>query len=304
MQAPVVPWISVLDRDHPLVGKVWERAGGAMVDPGVAVAAVARADFVLLGEKHDNPDHHRLQAETILSIVRAGRKPSVALEMLEPDQDSVVTAYRSSGAGDATKLGAALGWDKSGWPPWSTYLPIAEVAFAHALPIVSANLPRALVRSIAHGGTGSLDAREIDRLGLARPLAPALETSLEDELRASHCGQLPEAMIAPMALAQRARDGHMADRMLTASGPVVLIAGAGHVRSDRGVEALLLAARPTARVVSVAFVEVEGPLKSPEDYAARFGARSLPFDFVWLTPRANDEDPCAAFHVEPHIQRP
>ena len=29
---------------------------------------LARAEFVLLGEKHDNPDHHRLQAEVLRGL--------------------------------------------------------------------------------------------------------------------------------------------------------------------------------------------------------------------------------------------
>jgi uncharacterized iron-regulated protein len=289
-------WQSPLDRDHPLVGKIWQSATQTMVDASAVAAALAQADFILLGEKHDNPDHHRLQADAILSIVRAGRRPTLALEMLEPLEDAIVERYRAGGSG-APGLGAALGWEKSGWPPWPTYLPIADVAFTAGLPLVSANLPRDVVRGIARHGTGGLDPQTIARLGLDRPLAPALEASLQDELRASHCGQLPEAMVGPMALAQRARDGQMADRMLAATGPVVLIAGAGHVRSDRGVPPHLLVARPGARMVSVGFVEVEQPLHMPEAYAARFGAPRLPFDFVWFTPRANDDDPCADFHM-------
>jgi len=29
------------------------------------------------------------------------------------------------------------------------------------------------------------------------------------------------------------------------------------------------------------------------DYAARFGAARLPFDYVWFTARADNVDPCA-----------
>ncbi|MGZ9157183.1 MAG: ChaN family lipoprotein [Candidatus Binatia bacterium] len=33
---------------------------------------LARAEFVLLGEKHDNPDHHWLQAEVLRGLIAAG----------------------------------------------------------------------------------------------------------------------------------------------------------------------------------------------------------------------------------------
>jgi uncharacterized iron-regulated protein len=290
-------WTTTFDRAMPLVGKVWDGASRGFVEPGALALAVAHADYVLLGEKHDNPDHHRLQADVIRAMVGAGAKPTVALEMLEPDEDAAVARYRAASPAAASGLGEAIGWDKSGWPPWSTYLPIAEVAFQAGLPLVSANLPRATVRSIAHGGVAALPPETAARLGLDTALAPSLEASLEEEMRTSHCGQLPEAMVAPMALAQRARDGQMADRMLAAAAPVVLIAGAGHVRKDRGVPLHLLAAKAGAHVVSVAFVEVESTLQTPDAYAARFGTTSLPFDYVWFTPRANEDDPCAGFHI-------
>ncbi len=296
--APVPPpWTSTLDRDLPLVGKVWQPATAAMVEPSAVLAACARADFVLLGEKHDNPDHHRLQANAIAALVHAGRKPAVLLEMLEPDSDAVVARYRATPGAAALGLGAAVGWDRTGWPPWPTYLPIAEVAFDAGLPLLSANLAHDDVRSIARHGKEGVDAETSARLGLDRPMPAPLEASLEEELRGSHCGQLPEAMVAPMALAQRARDGQMAARLIGAPGPAVLIAGAGHTRTDRGVPQRLAALRPGAAIVSVAFVEVEAGLPTPAAYAARFNASSLPFDFVWFTPRANDDDPCADFHM-------
>jgi uncharacterized iron-regulated protein len=288
-------WITTLDKGLPLVAKIWQPSTATTVETDSLFAALARADFVLLGEQHDNPDHHRLQAEAIAAMVRAGRKPTVALEMLEPDDDALVERYRVDPLASAVGLGSVLAWEKRGWPAWTSYVPIADVAFHAALPLVSANLPRSVVRRVAHEGKQALSAEEVIGLGLDQPLAPALEASLEEELRGSHCGQLPESMVGSMALAQRARDGQMALRMLASVPPVVLIAGAGHVRVDRGVPSRLHAAKPNARVVSVAFVEVDSKRSSPEDYASRFGAAILPFDFVWFTPRASDDDPCAGF---------
>ena len=104
-------------------------------------------------------------------------------------------------------------------------------------------------------------------------------------------------MIAPMALAQHARDAQMAKSMTDAASPqgVVLIAGAGHVRVDRGVPFYLAQGGRDARVISIALIEVETGETSPPSYARQFGAASLPFDFVWFTPRKSDEDPCARF---------
>ena len=81
-----------------------------------------------------------------------------------------------------------------------------------------------------------------------------------------------------------------------AATDAVLIAGTGHTRRDRGVPRDLATHDANRPIVSVAFVEVERELKEPKAYAARWHARELPFDFVWFTPRATDEDPCAGMH--------
>jgi uncharacterized iron-regulated protein len=260
---------------HPLVGRVWDARAARFVEPDVVYAALAKANFAVLGEKHDNPDHHALQAQCLRAIVARGQRPAVALEMLDLDQQPTADAYLARG-GDAAGFGAALDWEKRGWPVYATYAPILDVALAHRLPIVAANMPLAEVRAIVKNGLSGETAR---RLRLDAPLLPEQAAELREEMRASHCGQLPEAMLEPMALAQRARDATMAERMRALGVPVVLIAGNGHARTDRGVPAQLPGA------VAVAFMEVDHAVREPVQ---------APYDYVWYTPRATDEDPCAA----------
>jgi len=54
-------WVSPEGRRHPLAGRVYDVAAGTMTSTSAVVDAAAGADFVLLGEQHDNVDHHRLQ---------------------------------------------------------------------------------------------------------------------------------------------------------------------------------------------------------------------------------------------------
>src|SRR5215831_17329771 len=68
-------WTTQLDRAHPLVGRVWDCRRAVFVEPDAALETVGAARVVLLGEKHDNPDHHRLQARVVQSIVARGRHP-------------------------------------------------------------------------------------------------------------------------------------------------------------------------------------------------------------------------------------
>src|SRR5687767_16011942 len=47
-----------LGHDHPLTGRIWDVAGARFIITEALVARLAPARFVLLGERHDNADHH------------------------------------------------------------------------------------------------------------------------------------------------------------------------------------------------------------------------------------------------------
>lgn len=281
-------------RDHPLAGRIWDVAAGRFVTMDSLVERLTPARFVLLGERHDNAEHHLFQAWIVRQLVAAGRRPAVAFEMLDADQAGALAAHLARAPRDADGVGDAVGWSTSGWPPWKDYAPIAEAALAADLPVAAASLPARVVRAVARGDLSGVPPDLVRTHGLDRPAAPAAQASLEAEMRDSHCGQLPDSRLAGMVTAQRVRDAYMADRLLAVQRDgAVLIAGAGHVRTDRGVPVYVTTRAPDVTVASVAFVEVATGREAPADYAERYGVRTLPFDFVWFTPRADDVDPCA-----------
>ncbi len=209
-------WYSALGRHHPLAGQIWGVREGRFVRERDLVASLASARMVLLGERHDNFDHHRLQAALLRALVTAGRHPAVAFEMFDSDEQPKVDAAVAATPRSSDAIARAVGWEKKGWPPWPAYARIADVALDGGLPIVAANLPLREVRAIARQGLSAIDAREAADLGLNDPMPEALAASLRDELVASHCGHLRGDAVARMSLAQRARDEQMAARMLLA----------------------------------------------------------------------------------------
>ena len=290
-------WLTTLDRDSALVGKIWDVKAGAFVEPRVVFARLASARFVLLGERHDNPDHHRLQGRVLGELVKAGRRPALVLEMLEVEQQSAVEAYCARSDASAAGFGEALGWEKTSWPPFKDYQPIFEAAFAGRLPIFAGNVAQADAKALVKQGASALAAERVKQLRLEQAFPAPLEATLVDELRASHCGQLPENLLGPMALAQHARDAQMAEVLAHAGAKDggVLIAGGGHARLDRGVPYYLALDAPGATVMSVSFRE----LQHGETAAASYALDEGPFDYVWFTPRGSDDDPCAAFKRRP-----
>jgi len=294
-------WASPLHRDHPLAGRVWTVREGRWVDEAALAADLARADFVLLGEIHDNPDHHLLQARLVAALAATGRQPAVAFEMLETTQQRALDAAQVGRQLDADRVAAAVDWEHGGWPDFSLYRPIFAAGLRAGLPLLAANLPRRDVDNFfkVGGNAFSSGVREILRRAGSLPHGSA--RAMAEEMRQAHCGQLPEELIAPIVQIQRARDAQMAARLLSADRELqaagyeqgaVLIAGLGHVRVDRAVPSYLAREAPARSVRSVAFLEVSPDRLTPEDYRPAFGGGPLPFDYVVFTPAVPRPDPC------------
>jgi uncharacterized iron-regulated protein len=293
-------WQAPLGQDHPLVGRVWDVAVGEFIDSTSLVDRLTRGRFILLGEKHDNPDHHRLQAWLLRALIAAGRRPALGFEMFTVDDAPAIAHQLAAHPTDAVALANAVNWQRSGWPDWAMYQPIAEAALQAKLPVVATNLSPATARALGHSGASALDSALAARLTLDRQLAADTQAAMAEEIRDSHCGYASDHRVEAMLLVQRARDAQMAESLATAGQPdgAVLIAGAGHVRRDYGVPIYLAQRAPGTSVISMAFLEVSQDKRNPPDYAARFRHQALPFDYVWFTPRVDDDDPCAAFEEQ------
>jgi uncharacterized iron-regulated protein len=293
----VTSWKSALGRNHPLTGRIWEVSSGRFVDRQSLVIRLARADFLLLGERHDNPDHHRLQAEVLHSLIAAGRRPAVGFEMFGLDDATAIADHLAAAPNDAAGLGRAVNWNQRGWPDWAMYQVIAEVALEAKLRIVPTNLPLGSARMMRSAGLAAIEPRETRDLGVDPPLSESMSARLAADIRASHCGYASEASVKAMVTVQRARDAQMAQSLIAAGDPdgAVLVAGAGHVRSDYGIPIYLTANAAGKRVISIAFLEVDNQKPEPNNYALPYANSRLPFDYVWFTPRVDDENPCEKF---------
>lgn len=296
-EAPPPSLAAPLQRDHPLVGRIWLPAQNRFVAVEDLVARAKAADYALLGETHDNPDHHALQAWLVRRLTADGDKPAIAFEMIDNTQAPALAAHLAAHPGDAAGLGAALDWAKSGWPDWDAhYRPVAQAGLDNGATLHAANLSRDDTKEIAKGG---VPAAWAGRLGLERPQSPEDRQAMEVDIQNGHCGMLPDRALPAMVRVQRARDAVMA-RALADWPRAILIAGAGHVRADRAVPRHVADMAPGRAVLALAFVEVSADKRAPQDYAAVYDAERLPFDAVWFTARAERADPCESFrkHME------
>ncbi len=270
-------------------------ASGQSIDVAALAERLRPARYVLLGEIHDDALHHRLRAALLSALLADGRPTWVVFEQIDHQHNAAVAAAPR----DTEAVVSAGHLDKKGWG-WPLHRPLFDAALAGGATIVGGNLSRAEASSVVRGGVAQAPVElqrwlaGPDAAGGADAALPSAWTAAQDaELRyqvdVGHCGALPPAMLAPMALAQRARDAALAAAM-TAAPPgvrVMLIAGNGHVRRDIGVPHYL-AAVPANGIVSIAFLE-----------RAKDGATVAdgPYDEAWFTVPVERPDPCASFHA-------
>ncbi|MFT3689833.1 ChaN family lipoprotein [Paenirhodobacter sp.] len=243
-------------------------------DDLAARIGAASAQVLVLGEVHDNPDHHRNQAAAIVAL----RPKALVFEMLTPEQAARATPGLMR---DSAALEQALGWE--GWPDFAMYAPI--FAAAPQARVYGAALPRAEVRRAMTEPLAQVFP-EAARYGIDKPYPKKLQAELEAAAQADHCDALPPEMLPGMVAAQRLRDAAFADATLRAlretGGPVALITGSGHARTDRAVPAMIAHAAPEVSVLSIG--QREPPVAEPQ-----------PFDLWIVAPAPEREDPCKAF---------
>ena len=275
---------------------IWDVRASRYVTEDQLVAALANARYRLLGEVHDNPAHHALRARLISELAARGARPAVVMEQFDLDRDDALRAAQASGR-DAEGLADAGRLDRKGWQ-WPMHKPILEAAVTAGLPVRAANLSRDLLRadvqSLAEGDT----ARWSARFHAAR-WTEAQAAELREDIAASHCGKVPDAIVPRLVLAQRLRDAAMAQALVdaeTADG-AILIAGDGHVRADLGVPVYLHAPGlpgAAARSISVGLLEATAEDRRRPDFPRGLVGDNPGFDYLGFTPPAPREDPCAA----------
>ena len=300
--APFGRWKSRLLRDHPLVGRIIDTAGGRRLTPDELARRAAAADVLIIGEVHDNPDHHRIQGWLLSAYAaarraRGGRRPAVIFEMITGDRAAALARLEKEGGRSAEAVFDAARWEGSGWPPRAIYRPVMTAAVRHGGPIIAGGVPRSTVREVGRRGLAVIPDARRRALALA-PLSDTQQAGLEKEIVKSHCDMIPRQTARAMSGVQRLRDAVLADRVLDGlrrQGSAVLIAGDGHARADRGVPLYLRRRAPGVRVFVVWLAEAREEAAKLRDLLPDGAVPARLADVIVVTPRAEREDPCAGF---------
>lgn len=278
-------------QQEKLVGRIWDSQAASYIEKNHLIQKLLQADFVLLGETHDNPEHHSIEVEVLQALVRKESPPALVLEMLDLEDQPKIDRFMQTKSTDTALFNQQTGFAKKGWD-WLLYRPLIATVLDHQLRIVAGNLSHKQLMAVIQNGFSDAPLAVRHRLAQSQKLKPVQRQQLMQDIRDSHCGKLPEKMVPGMTDAQITRDVMLAEKIAAAGKPVLLIAGSGHVRRDRGVPFYLSQIVPNARIVSVGMLEADSDMKPT--YLAKQKSR---FDYLWYTGSVKREDPCAGFKL-------
>ncbi|MBP6129977.1 ChaN family lipoprotein [Thauera sp.] len=243
----------------------WARTDGVTpqrVDADGLLAAMAGRAVVLLGEQHDDMDHHRWQLQTLATLHTLRPRMVIGFEMFPRRVQPVLDRWVGGELTEAEFLQQAE-WGKVWSMPAELYLPLFHFARLNRIPMLALNIDAELTRRIADKGWDGVP--EGEREGVGRPAAalPAYEDFLF-EIHSQHAQMRmhgkdkdkaeparSDAAFRNFVDSQLAWDRAMAEAMVAgrarhaaADGSLPLVVGImgnGHVRHGHGVAHQLVA---------------------------------------------------------------
>ncbi|MCG7599422.1 ChaN family lipoprotein [Halomonas sp. McH1-25] len=263
-------------RQNDALYRIRDLRRGTWLTGDALLAELARASAVIVGERHDNAEHHRLERWLIAQLAARGVLGGVVLEMLDPEQQRTLEGVPGVLLAELPEpeLLALLDWQRD-WD-WAAYGPLVRQSLQLGVPLRAGNLTRETIHALVM-------ANQVP--SLPERVARAQRQAIVE----GHCGLLPESMLDGMLAAQVARDRAMAAALAALPSTSVLVCGSAHARRDIGAA---LHAEPAP--LCLGLVE----LAPGQDWLS-----ALPdsvddgpaFDIAWFTPPAvRHEDPCAA----------
>lgn len=217
------------------------------------LAGLARQQVVLLGETHDDPEHHRWQLYTIAGLYALRPDMVLGFEMFPRRVQPVLDEWVAGRLGEAEFLTRA-DWRQFWGYDAALYLPIFQFARMNRIPMLALNVERGLVSRVGDKGWAAIPAAE--REGVTDPAAATREYAvrlygsyLEHRASEGHGATQPKEpsesdltdpafrrFVEAMQVWDRAMAQGIADRVRGSDPPLVVgIMGSGHLRDGYGV---------------------------------------------------------------------
>ena len=253
--------------------------------PNDALIALAKHGVVLLGESHDQAEHHRWQLHTIAALF--SHRPDIVLgfEMFPRRVQPVLDRW-SKGELNESNFLREVDWPRIWGFTDALYLPLFHFARMHRLPMLALNIDRATNRRVAAQGLASVLGTEREGVGDPAPASSFYRDRLFEWFNkhpatsqdARAVSERFERFVCAQQFWDRAMAEVIAGARRDARQPLVVgIMGSGHIEYRNGVPYQLAA----LRIDDVATVlpwpaDTEYPIHDPPIADVLFGVAPAP----------------------------
>lgn len=240
---------------------------GKLITAETLLIELASQPRIIIGEKHDNQYHHEIEYWLITQLPQKRPQGAVLLEMLTSSQQVLVNntqkRYSETEYLRDKRLMAILKWNP-GWP-WKWYGNIVKKELSADYSLLATNIDR---EEIIHAYQNPLI------LEGKKSTEPSVRQFIQETIQVSHGNTLDKTHYEKMTDIQQLRDRTMAQRLLDAPTPALLIAGSFHASKVMGVPLHIADLAPDEKVTVVIMAE-EGSNIAP-----------LHADYLWITPHS------------------
>lgn len=211
------------------------------------IAEMAKRDVVLLGEYHDEDDHHRWQVQMLSALHVLRPNMVIGFEMFPRRVQPVLDRW-IKGELTLKQFLEQAEWDKVWNTPPDLYVPLFQFARINRIPMVALNVDNKLNKAIREKGWDQVPEAEREGVGRAAPPPEAYRDYLFDVF-GMHAGvhgakgnkpSKTDASFVRFVESQTTWDRAMAEalaqRIKSDSKPLAVgIVGSGHLRFGHGI---------------------------------------------------------------------
>jgi len=217
------------------------------------------AEYILIGETHDNACDHRVQARLIRWLAESGTRAAVGLEMVPFTRQKNLEQFNTGNIG-VDDLSRALNWEETWGHPFSLYKPVFRESREAGYPLYGLNADPDLLKAVREEGRSALQHfGGKNRTDMFIPpsaeekefLDKAFEQHKQfppyrDQTKANRERFFLVQALWDSAMAYRARQLHS-----RSGATLIILAGNGHITHGRGITRRLLMRDPSNDILTV-----------------------------------------------------
>lgn len=208
---------------------------------GVLIDKLKDYDIVILGEFHDNLDHHLMQLAIIKDLSKF-HNYALAFEMLNTDLQGFINEAKTKKQSiKKEELAKAIKWQEDWY--YEDYKDLIEYAFYGENALIAANFSVQEAQKI-------YDGEKLAPLTGAKSTTSAVKAKIKELVNSFH--SMSDEASAVFVDVQMRRDRSMAQVLAALKQPSILITGMFHASKDIGVPLHLEDLAPAKKVAVVA----------------------------------------------------